>query len=104
MNKEVRELHQPDHQALSECLNTSFQISSSNGQSARLTLKHVSTNVVLPHQEHFSILFHGPPAPFFFQGSYVLNHEKLGEFDLFVVPVGKVDGGYEYEAIFNRIR
>ena len=50
----------------------------------------------------FSLLFTGPLNPFLPQRTYVLQHEKLGVFDLFIVPVGKDQNGFQYEAIFNR--
>lgn len=35
------------------------------------------------------------------QGIHRLRHPVLGEFDLFLVPIGMRDGGVELEAIFN---
>ena len=33
-----------------------------------------------------------------------LEHEKLGRFELFLVPVREDPEGYYYEAVFNRFR
>ena len=48
----------------------------------------------------FSVLF-GGSAPVLPQGTYPVEHEALGTFDLFLVPVVTEDG-QRYEAIFNR--
>jgi len=33
-----------------------------------------------------------------------MEHEKLGTFDLFIVPLGPDSAGMRYEVIFNRMR
>jgi hypothetical protein len=53
--------------------------------------------------EQFAIEFVGPLEPFLPQGVYPLNHDHMGTFDLFIVPVGREDGGFTYEAVFNRL-
>ena len=54
----------------------------------------------------FSLLFHGPANPFLPQGTYPLRHDSIGDFPLFLVPLGPVAVGPEkglmrYEAIFT---
>ena len=54
----------------------------------------------------FSLLFHGPATPFLPQGTYPLRHDVLGDFPLFLVPLGPVPTGPDkglmrYEAIFT---
>ncbi|HKP86852.1 MAG TPA: hypothetical protein VJZ26_12185 [Blastocatellia bacterium] len=51
----------------------------------------------------FSLLFTSPDGAHFPQASYLFEHEKVGVFPLFVVPV-KTPKGMRYEAIFNRLR
>lgn len=49
----------------------------------------------------FALLFRGPgdkPIP---QQLYPLNHDKLGELAIFLVPVGIDEKGRYYEAFFN---
>jgi len=49
----------------------------------------------------FSIFFNGPVlVP---QSMYPIRHEVLGAepVQIFIVPVGEADGGYEYEAVFT---
>ena len=49
----------------------------------------------------FAILFRGPMAPVWPQRIYRVEHDGMGTFDLFIVPVGPKNGGMEYEAIFT---
>ena len=55
-------------------------------------------------QERFSIVFRGPHERLLQQGIYQLQHDRLGAFELFLVPVGQDQHGIYYEAVFNRIR
>lgn len=57
----------------------------------------------------FSVLFQGPIEPVLPQGTYRLDHDRLGPLDLFIVPVGP-EGLFEpgaqpttmrYEAVFG---
>jgi hypothetical protein len=56
-----------------------------------------------PRQEQFALTFCGPLALPLPQHLYDLQHPKLGEFALFLVPIGKDAQGYYYEAVFNRL-
>jgi len=51
----------------------------------------------------FSLQFAGPRHFQASQGTYILNHPKLGRLEVFMVPAGKLpnDAGYGYNAIFN---
>jgi hypothetical protein len=55
-----------------------------------------------PRHEQFSILFHGPSSPKLEQAIYRFEHQEMGTFDLFIVPVKHVQDKIHYEAIFNR--
>src|SRR4051794_14464327 len=50
---------------------------------------------------NFSLLFAGPLKQCLPQQTYRFEHEKLGAFDLFIVPVGKDQTGFQFQAIFN---
>ncbi len=54
--------------------------------------------------ERFSVFFAGPGDPFLPQKVYSLKHERMGEFDIFLVPVAGDEMGYRYEAVFNYFR
>src|SRR5688572_20988507 len=45
----------------------------------------------------FSLLFVAPKGPYLPQRIYPISHPSLGTFDLFVVPIGPLDGGNGYE-------
>ncbi len=49
----------------------------------------------------FSVMFLGPPRPVWAQRIYRVEHDAMGSFDLFLVPLGPRDGGMMYEAVFT---
>jgi len=51
--------------------------------------------------ERFSLFFKGPGKPFLSQSTYSLEHERMGTFDLFLVPIKPDSEGSRYEAVFN---
>ena len=51
---------------------------------------------------NFSLLFRGPLQPLLPQQIYPVEHDRLGRFDLFIVPVKRDAHGLYYEAVFNR--
>jgi len=54
--------------------------------------------------ECFSLLFRGPPGARLDQRTYRVEHPAVGEFALFLVPLGfAADGRPELEAIVNRL-
>jgi hypothetical protein len=55
-------------------------------------------------QERFSLLFRGGRDRPLQQGIYRMQHDQLGELELFLVPVGQDQSRVYYEAVFNRLR
>jgi len=51
--------------------------------------------------ERFSAFFNGPGEPFLAQQTYSFEHEQMGAFALFLVPVKQDQNGFRYEAVFN---
>jgi hypothetical protein len=49
----------------------------------------------------FSVVFRGPMTPMLPQRIYRLAHDELGEFELFMVPLGPDREGLRYEAVFT---
>jgi len=49
----------------------------------------------------FSVVFRGPMTPMLPQRIYRLAHDELGEFELFIVPLGPDREGLRYEAVFT---
>ena len=71
---------------------------------ASLTLVEVAEPDEQPRGfEMFSLLFRGPADEFLGQGMQLLGHDALGEFHLFLVPVGQDGIDIVYEAAFNRL-
>ena len=70
-----------------------------------LTLAEVKAYTPLeseqPGMERFSAFFDGPPDLVLPQRTYPLRHEKMGEFDIFLTPIGADANHVRYEAVFN---
>ena len=49
----------------------------------------------------FSVVFRGPLQPILPQRIYRFEHDSLGAFDLFIVPIGPEGDGMQYEAVFT---
>lgn len=55
-----------------------------------------------PDHPAFSLFFDAADADVREQQIFALEHAKLGQFDLFLVPVGRTEsGGVSYEAVVN---
>jgi len=52
-------------------------------------------------RESFSLLFHAPKQWRYPQCTYHVSHPKLGDLDVFLVPLGPDEKGMRLEAIFN---
>jgi len=88
----------------SQHLNSNFQVKFTDGEMT-LELVEVKSYTAGSNEqdgmERFSVFFSGPGDIKLPQHIYHLAHETMGEFDIFLVPVGGDDKGYRYEAVFN---
>jgi hypothetical protein len=84
-------------------LNTVFTCFIGPDQKIDLELVELREGRSSPRQEQFALTFYGPLALPLPQHTYEFQHATLGEFALFLVPVGKDAQGYYYEAVFNRL-
>lgn len=50
----------------------------------------------------FSLFFRGPADFFLPQRTYEFMHEHVENFLLFIVPIGRDEQGFRYEAVINR--
>ncbi len=57
----------------------------------------------VPQFESFSLIFDGAQNRPLRQGSYPFEHEQVGRFDLFIVPIAQEQGVIQYQAVFNRL-
>lgn len=85
-----------------EHLNTKFHIPLQPSGAVELELLEVVSTLSTPRQEQFSIFFRGPANIYLPQRIYHMQHDAMGELDLFIVPVGREPEGFRYEAVFNR--
>lgn len=53
-----------------------------------------------PKRQQFALLFRGPAEPQLSQGLWELEHDRMGELALFLVPLGPDADGPRYEAAF----
>jgi hypothetical protein len=53
--------------------------------------------------ESFSLIFRGHGNAKLGQETYTIEHGKLGQFPMFVVPVGPARKGQDFEVVVNRI-
>lgn len=92
------------HEAFVQQANSKFQVEVDENTGVELELAEVSELKVYPQQEEFVLLFRGPVDVFLGQGARNFKHDKMGEFELFIVPIRQDAQGFYYEAVFNRIR
>jgi uncharacterized protein DUF6916 len=85
-------------------LNTRFWLRNGGPEREAVDLVEVTQGQSTPRQEQFSLTFRGDSAKVFPQRLYSMEHDTMGAFDLFLVPVGRDDTGTFYEAVFNRLR
>jgi hypothetical protein len=84
-------------------LNTSFAARSADGTRARLVLAEVIEGPVTKNVEQFSLIFHAPAGAPVRDGTHAFQHPALGEFNLFIVPVGPSNlRRTVYQACFGR--
>ena len=88
--------------AFTESLNTRFRIIS-DAAAVEVELIEVRPGRSTPRQEQFALLFQAPQDVPLQQGMFRLEHDKIGTFDLFLVPVRKDKQAFYYEAVFNRL-
>lgn len=86
-------------------LNTPFRIHVNAPKPIDLTLVAVESrpSEVREQQgmERFSVFFLSPLEFLLPQSTYWLSHPRMGEFDLFLVPIRQDSNGYRYEGVYN---
>ena len=91
------------HEEFLKHLNTKFRIRISESEAVEAELTEVSERLMNPKQERFSLVFRTPNEMFLGQGQRPFEHDQMGNFELFIVPIGRGEGGTDYEAVFNRL-
>ncbi len=89
-------------------LNTPFRLQVNAPKPIDLTLVGVESRpsdaTEQQGMERFSVVFLGSPEFLLPQNTYRLVHPEMGEFDIFLVAIGKETDGYRYEAVYNYYR
>ncbi|HMG35195.1 MAG TPA: hypothetical protein VKM94_14745 [Blastocatellia bacterium] len=85
-----------------EYVNTTFRIMDEVASGTALKLTDVVDIGESHGQVQFSLRFLGPLDRLLLQSTYRIDHDKLGELSLFLVPIGRDESGFQYEAFFNR--
>lgn|SRR5574341_482670 len=93
-----------EHGAFFENLNSKFRLQVEASDWLDLELVEVSELKQTERQEIFSIVFRCRSKVVLPQRIYRLEHDSMGGFDLFLVPIRKDDESVYYEAVFNRLR
>ena len=82
-------------------LNQTFRI---RGEFGQMESTLIECKKLVQHDEEgrvpFSIVLRGPMEPFLEQQIYEVSHEKIGEMEIFLVPLGPDKTGMKYEAVF----
>jgi hypothetical protein len=89
--------------SFAEHLNTKFRIRVDDSNVIEAELIVAEDVGSTPRQERFSLVFRGPLELFLPQQTYQIEHDKMGPLKLFLVPIGKEEDGFRYEAVFNRL-
>jgi hypothetical protein len=93
-----------DRDRFAEELGSSFALKVADSPTLDLELVEVSELKERPHQMSFAIAFLAPKSAVVGQGLYDLQHERLGEMQVFLVPIGITDERMQLEAVFNFLR
>lgn len=66
-----------------------------------ISANKLPNSAALGDREAFSIVFRGEGSVVLEQQIYRMRNDKLGEMDLFIVPIGPDEKGMCYEAVFS---
>ena len=94
----------PSREQFLKAVDTQFEARTPAGEPFELTLTALQTHVDNDVQENFSLVFTASDAAQAAQDTFYLKHESLGEFVLFLVPVGRDAKGTHFEAVFNLLK
>lgn len=89
------------HEMFNEVVGDSFSIDTDDVKSLELAAVEVKSSQDGAPREPFVLTFHGPVDALLPQSIYVLEHKKLGQLEIFLVPVEQDESRVSYEAVFN---
>lgn len=82
-------------------VNTTFRLRAGAEQVFAIILTSCKDKILTPVQHCFALVFRAPVDAPPEQGMYPMEHEVLGNFEIFLVPFAKDESGLYYEAVFN---
>jgi hypothetical protein len=91
-------------ESFSEHVNSKFSVKRESAGAVELQLVEAQSVGANPAYEQFSLLFRGPLNSFLEQSIYSFEHDDLGTFEMFIVPVRQDKNGFQYQSIINRPR
>ena len=85
------------------CVNETFRAALNDGDIEFVLVEARPLDKAPPNalRHPFSLLFRNGSAFLFPQQIYRMNHELVGSFDVFLVPVARDLDGFLYQAVFN---
>ena len=89
--------------AFASQVNTRFRLIAGPDAVMEVELIEFTSGSKSAQYEAFSLVFQAPVGAPLEQRIYSLEHESMGAFELFLVPIGKSPDGVRYEAVFNRM-
>jgi len=92
----------PTKSTFEENLNTRFWLVDGESEAYALDLIELTNGHFNPKYEQFSLCFRGSRDKIYPQRIYAMKHDAIGDFELFLVPIGRDESGTFYEAVFNR--
>ena len=57
----------------------------------------------IDREQSFSLMFRGPGSSRLEQDTYRFEHDRMGRFSLFIVPMSPTQSAQGYQAVFNRM-
>jgi hypothetical protein len=91
----------PRKDAFTPLVNATFRAQTADREQG-LRLLEIEEGRGSPDYEQFSLIFAPLDDATPEQGLYRLEHEAVGAFDIFLVPIAGDNGDVRYQAVFNR--
>ena len=93
----------PSQTEFAGAVDSRFGVREADDAAVEFTLVQCKSLLSNEKQECYSLLFRGPADFPPVQSIYVLENDKLGTMELFLVPVKKEDDGLYFEAVMNHL-
>ncbi len=97
-------MHLPTKESFEACNKDVFEILFDEEHKNSCLIEEINTSLaplVDRDTQQFSVIFSTSTSEVYEQGVYAVSHPKLGEFELFLVPVSGDEKGVHYEAVFT---